>query len=127
MLAALGEDDTGVRRNSLMDKRDRAVEILAEHGVKAPVPRGGIFFLIDISATGLDGDSFADRLLAEEHVSVVPGSGFGLQPLKPEADGPGFRPSELAARCIRLCFARPEQDLAEGVIRLAGFISSQRG
>ncbi len=126
MLAALSEDDTAGRREALRSLRDRAVAILEEYGIDAPVPRGGIFFLIDISATGLDGDSFADRLLAEEHVSVVPGSGFGLQPSAQDKTGASYRPSALANRCIRLCFARPEPDLIEGVKRLAGFISSQR-
>jgi aspartate aminotransferase len=124
MLAALAEDDTRQRRDTLRALRDRAVEILAANGIDAPAPRGGIFFLLDISGTGLSGDEFADRLLAEEHVSVVPGSGFGLQPA-PGAAGTAYVPSALAARCIRLCFARPEQQLLAGVERIAAFIKRQ--
>ena len=40
-------------------------------------PQGGMFLLIDIEKTGIDGQLFAERLLDEEHVAVVPGFGFG--------------------------------------------------
>ena len=40
-------------------------------------PQGGMFLLIDIEKTGIDGQLFAERLLEEEHVAVVPGFGFG--------------------------------------------------
>lgn len=40
-------------------------------------PQGGMFLLIDVSRTGLDGKAFAERLLDAENVAVVPGFGFG--------------------------------------------------
>ncbi|MDJ1007851.1 MAG: aminotransferase class I/II-fold pyridoxal phosphate-dependent enzyme [Paracoccaceae bacterium] len=40
-------------------------------------PQGGMFLLIDVSATGLDGKAFAEQLLDAENVAVVPGFGFG--------------------------------------------------
>ena len=40
-------------------------------------PRGGMFVLLDISSTGLSGKEFAEYLLDEEKVAVVPGFGFG--------------------------------------------------
>lgn len=40
-------------------------------------PQGGMFFLIDVSKTGLDGKTFAEQLLDVESVAVVPGFGFG--------------------------------------------------
>ena len=41
------------------------------------VPKGGMFVLLDVSRTGLSGKDFAEQLLDEEKVAVVPGFGFG--------------------------------------------------
>ncbi len=41
------------------------------------VPKGGMFVLLDVSRTGLSGKEFAEQLLDEEQVAVVPGFGFG--------------------------------------------------
>lgn len=41
------------------------------------VPMGGMFVLLDVSRTGLSGKEFAEQLLEEEKVAVVPGFGFG--------------------------------------------------
>ena len=126
MVAALAEDDTLERRTELGQRKELAVEMLREAGFGLPPTEGGIFVFIDISSTGLDGDSFADKLLAEEQVAVVPGSGFGLQP----ATGPaatGYVPSALASRCIRLCYAAPADKLREGLRRLADFAKRHSG
>jgi aminotransferase len=40
-------------------------------------PRGAFYAFPDISVTGMDGETFAHKLLEEEHVAVVPGSAFG--------------------------------------------------
>lgn len=40
-------------------------------------PQGGMFLLIDVARTGLDGKAFAEGLLDAENVAVVPGFGFG--------------------------------------------------
>ena len=36
-----------------------------------------MFVLVDVSSTGLDGEAFAEQLLDNEGVAVVPGFGFG--------------------------------------------------
>jgi arginine:pyruvate transaminase len=63
--------------------RTRA-EILPEALANAPgllcaKPEGGMFAMVDVSGTGLDGESFAWRLLNEEKVAVMPGASFGKQ------------------------------------------------
>lgn len=126
MLAALAEDDTAKRREELGQRRNFAVEALREAGFDVQTPEGGIFVFLDISATGLDGDTFADKLLAEEHVAVVPGSGFGLRP-SAEATAPGYETGELANRCVRLCFGAPADRLAEGIRRFASFAKRYSG
>lgn len=47
------------------------------HGVSARMPEGGMFVMVDIRKTGLSGDDFARRLLAEEAVVTMPGESFG--------------------------------------------------
>ena len=45
--------------------------------VSARMPEGGMFVMIDVRKTGLSGDEFAHRLLAEESVVTMPGESFG--------------------------------------------------
>ncbi len=45
--------------------------------VKARMPEGGMFVMIDVRQTGLSGDDFARKLLAEQHVVTMPGESFG--------------------------------------------------
>lgn len=122
MVRALEVDDTAERRDALLERWKLAGELLAGCGLKFAQPDGGLFYFIDISPTGMDGDTFADRLLAEEHVAVVPGSGFGLVGSRDGDGNLGFEPNALAARCVRVSFAAPRADMEEGVKRLVGFI-----
>jgi len=60
------------------ERRDAFVKELNKSKVLNSItPQGGMFLLIDIEKTGIDGQLFAERLLEEEHVAVVPGFGFG--------------------------------------------------
>jgi arginine:pyruvate transaminase len=45
--------------------------------VSARMPEGGMFVMVDVRKTGLSGDQFARRLLAEEAVVTMPGESFG--------------------------------------------------
>ena len=61
-----------------LSRRDAFIkEIKKSELLQFSVPQGGMFLLINIEKTGLDGGKFAERLLQEEHVAVVPGYGFG--------------------------------------------------
>ena len=122
MVQALAVDDTATRCEDLRARWQLAGALLGDSGLNFAQPDGGLFYFIDISPTGMDGDEFADRLLAEEHVAVVPGSGFGLVGSHDAAGNPCFAPNALAARCVRVSFAAPKEDLEEGVKRLVGFI-----
>ena len=48
-------------------------------GIRATRPEGGMFAMVDVRGTGLDGEAFAWRLLEEERVAMMPGSSFGRQ------------------------------------------------
>ncbi|MDG1077271.1 MAG: aminotransferase class I/II-fold pyridoxal phosphate-dependent enzyme [Planktotalea sp.] len=61
-------------------KRRRAltVNILAEQNVVKMISAdGAMYVMLDIRATGLSGEAFANRLLDEHHIAVMPGESFG--------------------------------------------------
>jgi len=125
LAAGLDGDDSAERCAALRPRWQHAGELLRESGLPFDPPAGGLFYFIDISATGLPAEEFAAQLLAEQHVAVVPGDSFGLQPTQ-QADGTlTFAAGERARRCVRLCFAVPEARMAEGVRRIAGFIKTK--
>jgi arginine:pyruvate transaminase len=41
------------------------------------MPEGGMFVMVDVRKTGLSGEDFARKLLAEENVVTMPGESFG--------------------------------------------------
>jgi len=59
-------------------RRGLAREILARQNTVGLIPSGGAMYLmLDIRATGLSGDDFADALLDAHHIAVMPGESFG--------------------------------------------------
>ena len=48
----------------------------AKH-ISARMPEGGMFVMVDVRKTGLSGEGFARKLLAEENVVTMPGESFG--------------------------------------------------
>jgi len=48
-----------------------------ETPLKVHLPDAGMFALVDVSATGLDGTGFANALLKKAGVAVMPGASFG--------------------------------------------------
>ena len=69
-------------------------------------PRGAFYAFPKVSVTGLDDETFCNRLLEEEHVAAIPGSAFG-------AGGEGF------ARC---CYATGYDQLEEALERIERFV-----
>lgn len=59
-------------------RRDTVCQALAEStAVTAIRPPAGMFLMVDIRATGLSSQAFANRLLDEENISVLSGEAFG--------------------------------------------------
>lgn len=93
-------------RSSFRARRDALLHSLRPSNVlTCSVPAGGMFALVDVSATGLSSDVFARRALDEAGVAVVPGTAF----------------SPRGGRFVRVSFARSEAVLAEGGRRLVTF------
>ncbi len=89
--------DTIRARRDLVFARLNQVPRLALHR-----PEGSMFMLLDVRQTGLSAFAFADRLLAEEAVAVLPGDAFG-----PNAEGHvrislGLDASLLETACARM-------------------------
>jgi aspartate aminotransferase len=85
--------------------------LLAIPGVSCVEPQGGFYAFPNLSRylgreipTTLE---LGRRLLEEKHVAVVPGEGFGA---------PGY---------VRISFARPLEELREGMRRIAEFLTGQ--
>jgi aminotransferase len=73
-------------------------------------PHGAFYAFPSITSTGLDDKVFAERLLLEEKVAVVPGSAFG----------PGGRGH------VRICYAQTYELLDEALQRMSRFVSRYR-
>jgi len=78
-IAALNDTSTTDQFNALFkSRRDVFCNGLRKSNqLSFSTPRGGMFVLLDISRTGLSGKEFAEKLLDDEKVAVVPGFGFG--------------------------------------------------
>ncbi len=59
-------------------RRDRALEVLAEQNTIGLVPAdGAMYLMLDVRATGLTGEGFANALLDKHAIAVMPGESFG--------------------------------------------------
>jgi aminotransferase len=92
-------------------RRQVIVRGFNEMGLRCFEPRGAFYAFPQITSTGLDDNTFSERLLAEEHVAMVPGSAFG------EA-GRGF---------VRASFATALPKIEEALERTARFVARCRG
>lgn len=70
--------------------------------IRCLTPESGFYLFIDISPTGLDGATFSNRLLEEQHTAVTPGLSFGAS----------------CSSHIRLATCGQEPDVLEGVRRV---------
>ena len=83
-VAALESWETFVPRNRevFQERRDEAVAAFSKAGFRCDWPKATMFLWIELPE-GLPSAMFAERLMDEEGVIVLPGSGFG-------AGGEGF-------------------------------------
>ncbi len=74
----LGADFEAQNAAPFRRRRAIALDLLAgQNAVRAVPPQGAMYMMLDIRATGLDGNSFAERLLDEHQIAVMPGESFG--------------------------------------------------
>lgn len=108
-VAALRECDEDVMamRQEYDRRRKLIVGGLNQIGLPTFEPKGAFYAFPKISVTGLDDDTFANRLLQEEHVAVVPGNAFG-------SGGEGF---------VRCSYATSYEKIEEALRRIEKFIN----
>ncbi len=86
------------------------VKGLNEIGLPCFEPRGAFYAFPSIKCTGMTSEEFAERLLVEERVAVVPGIAFGQC-------GEGY---------VRCCYATSLGEIEEALSRMKRFVDRHR-
>lgn len=91
-------------------RRDIVLELLGcVPGLEPLVPEAGMFVMLDVRGTGMDGGSFARGLYRETGACVLDGAAFG----------------DLTSGFVRISLAASESDLVEGCRRIADFLKAR--
>ncbi len=106
----VGEPYVEAMREEYDRRRRLIVGGLNDIGLACHEPRGAFYAFPCVAATGMDDETFAERLLHEERVAVVPGRAFG------EA-GKGF---------VRMSYATAYEKIEEALERMARFVQRTR-
>jgi aminotransferase len=88
-------------------RRKLLVAGLNRLGLSTFEPRGAFYAFPNIRASGMDDETFAEKLLREEGVAVVPGNAFG-------PGGDGF---------VRACYATEYSKIEEALHRMEKFMN----
>ena len=90
------------------DKRRRLIyDGLQKAGLKCFEPKGAFYIFPDITSTGLSSEEFAEKILMQEHVALVPGNAFG-------ECGEGF---------VRCSYATSIEQISEALARIEHFVN----
>jgi aminotransferase len=103
-----GEEEKNSMVREYRVRRNLFIEGLNRIGLHCHLPEGAFYAFPSIQSTGLSDEEFAERLLRDEHVAVVPGRVFG-------------GPEEGHLRCA---YAVSRNNLKEALKRIERFISS---
>ncbi len=101
-----GEDDVTAMVASYDQRRKLMVSGFNSIGLTSYEPRGAFYVFPSIAVTGLTSDEFAEKLLHEEQVAVVPGSAFG-------AAGEGF---------VRCTYCAAQDKIEQAIERMGRFV-----
>lgn len=105
-----GDDDVRRMRESYNERRRFVLHMLDEMGIPCFEPQGAFYVFPCIKEFGLTSEDFANLLLAEEKVAIVPGTAFG-------DSGEGF---------LRISYAYSIDNLREALNRLGHFVEKIR-
>lgn len=101
-----GEKDVLMMYEDYSRRRRMFVDGLNHIGLTCCEPRGAFYAFPYIGASGLTDEDFAEKLLLEEHVAVVPGSAFG-------SAGKGY---------VRCAYCTAYNQLEEALLRMERFL-----
>jgi aminotransferase len=106
-----GEADVERMRAEYDRRRRLVVDGFNAMGLRTFEPRGAFYAFPEVTtATGLSSEDFAQGLLREERVAVIPGSAFG-----PSGEGH-----------VRACYATSSEQLVDALGRIGRFVERQR-
>ena len=105
-----GDEDVRMMRESYNERRRFVLHMLNEMGIPCFEPMGAFYVFPCIKEFGLSSEEFANRLLAEEKVAIVPGTAFG-------DSGEGF---------LRISYAYSIDNLRKALDRLSHFVAKLR-
>ncbi|MBF8286793.1 MAG: aminotransferase class I/II-fold pyridoxal phosphate-dependent enzyme, partial [Dehalococcoidia bacterium] len=103
-----GEDEVQRMIAEFDSRRRLIVAALNEMGLTCFDPHGAFYAFPSVRSTGLDDIEFAERLLLEEKVAVIPGSAFG----------------DCGRGHVRACYAAPKPVLEDALERIRRFVGS---
>jgi aminotransferase len=101
-----GETDVKLMHDEYARRRRMFVDGLNRIGLTCCEPRGAFYAFPSIEVSGMSDEEFAEKLLFEENVAVVPGSSFG-------ARGRGY---------IRCAYCTAYDKLEEALVRMERFL-----
>ena len=101
-----GDKDIGEMFIGFKQRRNYVVKELNRIGLKTHMPQGAFYVFPSIRCTGMNSETFCEKLLEEQNLALVPGNAFG------EA-GEGF---------VRLSYAYSLDELKEALKRLELFL-----
>ena len=106
-----GEQDVIDMVEDYNHRRLVTVKGLRDIGLSCFEPKGAFYAFPSIKSTGMSSEEFAEKLLMEEKVAVVPGTAFG-------PSGEGY---------VRCCYATSLKEIEEALVRMKRFLDRHKG
>lgn len=97
-------------RDSYDKRRKFVLHSLQEIGLHCFEPQGAFYAFPSVKSTGMNGEAFANGLLQERKVAVVPGNAFG----------------EFGENNVRISYATSMNSLSEAFDRMSEYLSDKR-
>lgn len=105
-----GDKDVEEMREAYNQRRRFLIKALRDMGMEVFEPFGAFYVFPSIKQFGMTSDEFAEKLLEEEKVAVVPGTAFG-------ACGEGF---------LRISYAYSVEDLKKALEKIEKFVNRHK-
>ena len=104
-----GEDDVVAMRGEYDLRRRYIMDRLNAMGLTCFEPEGAFYVFPSVAASGMDSDTFCEKLLHEQRVAVVPGTAFG-------ESGEGF---------VRISYCYSLKHITEAMDRIEKFLGKR--
>ena len=101
-----GDEDIAMMKKAYDERRRYLLKEFRALGMDCFEPFGAFYMFPSIKRFGMTSDEFANRLLKEEKLAIVPGTAFG-------DSGEGF---------LRVSYAYSREDLQKAIVRIKRFV-----